>query len=63
MQRKGDLELSNDLCCVMAKIMNEFECRGEREILEKHSHNILCLKLRKSLGRKFDAGFNEFNQL
>ena len=58
------MELSNDLCCVMAKIMNKFECRGVANILEKAFTQYTLSKAKKKFGKKdFDAGFEEFSQL
>ena len=63
-QRKGDIELSENMCCVMAKIMNEFEHRGEKAVLEKAFTQYTLSKAEKKFGKKgFDTRFKEFDQL
>ena len=52
MQRKSDIELSEDMCCVMAKIMNEFEHRGEKAVLEKAFTQYTLSKAEKKFGKK-----------
>ena len=48
----------------MAKIMSKFECRGEKEVLEKAFIHYILSKAEKKFGRKgFNTGFLEFNQL
>ena len=44
--------------------MNEFERRGEKEVLEKAFTQYTLSKAEKKFGKKgFNAGFDGFNQL
>ena len=58
------MELSEDMFCVMAKIMNEFEHKGKTKVLEKAFTQYTLSKAEKKFGKKgFDTGFKEFDQL